>query len=78
MTLPQNLTQEDAAAAYCNGKVIFQTFHQAEKTAVRSRARREAKLQVYKCPICSKFHVGYTMRRKGSMKKVRQHHVEDL
>lgn len=78
MTSPFDLIKDDAKAAYCNGKVIFKTFHAAETTAAKSRARHDAKLQVYKCPICSKFHVGYSMHRRRSMKKVRQHYIEDL
>lgn len=49
----------EAVAAMCEGKQAFATYDDAEKIALRRRARRKGPIMVepYKCRHCGKFHL---------------------
>lgn len=52
-------TQRRDPLTQCQGKVIYFTFTEARKAAVRtSRHHEEDNYQAYHCPTCQRFHVG--------------------
>lgn len=54
---------------WCEGKKVFETFYQAQRSAHKLNRRRDkAKTGAYKCPGTHHFHVGNTMGNKHRRK----------
>jgi hypothetical protein len=58
-----NRHQQDQLAG-CVGKAAFENPQQARKAAQRGNRNKSTNLNVYRCPFCSKHHVGTSSRAR--------------
>jgi len=53
------------AVTMCLSKEVFSTAAEAQKVVDWSRAYKDApKLKIYKCPLCTKYHISSACRRR--------------
>lgn len=48
----------------CKGKAIYETWHEAKAVMDTLPARSGVVLNVYRCRVCSEFHIGNSRFRK--------------